>query len=147
VVNRQGVATQNEWHLSFQRCVGRHFDFLVHGRMVRSGHGLPKVSPGPAMTALHPVGGPPLKRPYSHIRGGPPARRAACGRLPSLWTPHAIRLCPSLALILFASRRLQQILFKIQSTFGFRFRAGNPLTKKSLLEKSSLESEWRKQAW
>jgi hypothetical protein len=31
--------------------------------MARGGHGLPKVSPGPAsLTRLRPAGGPPLKR-------------------------------------------------------------------------------------
>jgi hypothetical protein len=64
-----------------------------HGRMERGGHGLPKVSPGPAIsTLLRPVGGPPLKQPYGRFRGGPPAGRAACGCLPPLWTPHAVHL-------------------------------------------------------
>jgi hypothetical protein len=56
-----------------------------YGRMARGGHGIPKVSPGPAMpipSLPFGGGGTPLKRPYSHFRGG---------RLLSLWTPHAIR--------------------------------------------------------
>jgi hypothetical protein len=39
--------------------------------MARGGHGLPKVSPGPAM-------------PYPSM---------PCGRLLPLWSPHAVRLC------------------------------------------------------
>jgi hypothetical protein len=48
-----------------------------HGRMARGDHWLPKVSLGPTLLAR----GPPLKRPYSHFRGGPPTGRAACGFL------------------------------------------------------------------
>jgi hypothetical protein len=40
--------------------------------MARGGHGLPKVSPGPAMpTLLRPADGPPLKWPYGCFSGGP----------------------------------------------------------------------------
>jgi hypothetical protein len=40
--------------------------------MARGGHGLLKVSLGPAMPyLLHPAGEPPLKRPNSRFRGGP----------------------------------------------------------------------------
>jgi hypothetical protein len=41
---------------------------------------------------FHPAGGPPLKRPYSLIMGGPSIRQVACSRLLPLWTPHAIRV-------------------------------------------------------
>jgi hypothetical protein len=42
-----------------------------HGRMTMGGHGLPKVSPGPAMPCpCTPVGGPSLKRPYGLFRSG-----------------------------------------------------------------------------
>jgi hypothetical protein len=33
------------------------------------------------------------ERPFGLLRGGPIARRAACGRLLPHWTPHAVRLC------------------------------------------------------
>jgi hypothetical protein len=62
-----------------------------HGRMVRGGHGLPKVSPGPTMTYPS-TPWPPLKRPYSLFKGGQPAGRAASDHLLPLWTPHAERL-------------------------------------------------------
>jgi hypothetical protein len=42
-------------------------------------------------TNLHPAGGPPLKRPYSHFRDG--LQPAACSRLLPTWTPQAVRLC------------------------------------------------------
>jgi hypothetical protein len=35
----------------------------------------------PCLTLLHPAGGSPLKRPYNHFRGGPPAGPAAFGHL------------------------------------------------------------------
>jgi hypothetical protein len=44
---------------------------------------------------LRPAGEPPQKRPNGRYRGDPPARRATCGRLLPLWTPHAVRLCVS----------------------------------------------------
>jgi hypothetical protein len=45
--------------------------------------------PGPPCPILlRPVGGPPLKQPYSRFRDGLPALRAAWGRLLPLWTPH-----------------------------------------------------------
>jgi hypothetical protein len=51
--------------------------------------------PGPpCLTLLGLAGGPPLKRPYSHFRAGPPTGWVACGRLLAFWTPHAVRLCP-----------------------------------------------------
>jgi hypothetical protein len=50
--------------------------------MARGGHELRIVSPGPpCSTFLRPAGGPPLKRPYSPFRGGPPTGRSACSRL------------------------------------------------------------------
>jgi hypothetical protein len=64
--------------------------------MARGDHGLPKVSPGPPMPNLSTpcsAGGPPLKQPFSHLRGGRPTGRAACGLLLPPKTPHAIRLC------------------------------------------------------
>jgi hypothetical protein len=84
-----------------------------HGRMRRGGHGLPKVSPGPAMsypwwtlgkpfpdTLGGPVGDPwqtlgrpPLKQTYGRFRGGLPTGRVACSCLLPLWTHHALRLC------------------------------------------------------
>jgi hypothetical protein len=64
--------------------------------MARDGLGLSKVSLGPAMpNQSTPCGWPPLKRPYSHFRGGRPAERSSCDGLPPFWTPHAIRLCRS----------------------------------------------------
>jgi hypothetical protein len=47
----------------------------------------------PCPTLLRPVGGQPLKRPYSCFRGGPPTRRPACSRLLPLWKPQVVRLC------------------------------------------------------
>jgi hypothetical protein len=64
-----------------------------HGRMAMD---FLKFYPGPPCPSLvHPVAGPPLKRPHSltAFRGGPPVGRAACGCLLPLWTPHAVRLC------------------------------------------------------
>jgi hypothetical protein len=43
-------------------------------------------------TPLSPAGGPPLKRPYWHFRGGSPTGQAACGRPLPPWTPHVVRL-------------------------------------------------------
>jgi hypothetical protein len=55
------------------------------GRMARGGHGLPKVSLGPAMPD-----------PYGRFRGDLPATgRTACSRLLPVRTPHAVRLCMS----------------------------------------------------
>jgi hypothetical protein len=71
-----------------------------HGRMARGGHGLPKVSPWPAMPyPSRPAGGPPLKRFYGCFRGRPPTKQAACNRLLPFWTPHAVRQCFLLILI------------------------------------------------
>jgi hypothetical protein len=43
-----------------------------HGHMARGGHGLYKVSPGPAMPdPSKPAGNPLLKQPYGHFTGGP----------------------------------------------------------------------------
>jgi hypothetical protein len=53
-----------------------------HGRMGKSGHGLPKVSPGPAMPYPSvPCVRPPLKQSPGHFRGGSTAGRTACGHL------------------------------------------------------------------
>ena len=41
----------------------------------------------PCPNLLYPVGGPPLKRPNSCFKGGPPTGRAVCGRLIPLWIP------------------------------------------------------------
>jgi hypothetical protein len=61
--------------------------------MARGGHGLPKVSPGPAMPyPSTPCGQPPLKQPHSRFRGCPPCGQAACIHFLPLWTPHAVRL-------------------------------------------------------
>jgi hypothetical protein len=41
-----------------------------------------KFHPGPPYpTPLRPAGGPSLKQPYGHFRGGLPAGQATCGRL------------------------------------------------------------------
>jgi hypothetical protein len=56
----------------------------------------------PCPTLIRPAGGPPPKRPYSRLGGGPPTGRAACGRLlPPLDTPsrtglQGVVLCYSL---------------------------------------------------
>jgi hypothetical protein len=47
----------------------------------------------PCPTLLPPVGKTPMKRLYSHFRGGPPAGRAAYGHLLPDWAPHAVCLC------------------------------------------------------
>jgi hypothetical protein len=133
----------------------------LHERMARGGHGLPKVSPRPAMPdPLRPAGGPPLrlkrpyglrpsstpacqarpvyalpggpplKRPYSHFKGGPPGR--AGGLCPSptpLDTPRHtplqtcqvfLRSRSTTALLLVASARVQG-----ETTSGFQ-RSGIP---------------------
>jgi hypothetical protein len=59
--------------------------------MARGGHGLPKVSPRPAM--YYPTGRQHLTWPYDHFRGGSPAVLAVCGCLLPLWIPHAVSLC------------------------------------------------------
>jgi hypothetical protein len=41
---------------------------------------------------LCPAGGPTLRWPYSHLRGGLLAGQAAYGRLLPIWTPHVVRL-------------------------------------------------------
>jgi hypothetical protein len=46
----------------------------------------------PCPTLLWPAGGPPLKQPYGHFRGSPPAGWATCSRVLPLWTPHIVRL-------------------------------------------------------
>jgi hypothetical protein len=52
-----------------------------------------KFYPGPpCCTSLRPAGRRPLKS-HGHFRGGPPAGRAAYGRLLPYWKPHAVRLC------------------------------------------------------
>jgi hypothetical protein len=57
----------------------------------------------PCPTLLCPMGGPPLKRPYSCFWGGPSTWWMACGRLVSPWIPHAVRAC-----IVHASEREEQ---------------------------------------
>jgi hypothetical protein len=75
---------------------------LDQGRRAWGGHGLPKVSPGPAMPyPSTPCGRATLKQPYGPFRGSSPTRRAACGRLPPLWTPNVVRLCPRRYLLSF----------------------------------------------
>jgi hypothetical protein len=66
-----------------------------HRHIVRGGHGLPKVSSGPAMPYPSPSTPcrPPLKWPYGGKRGDQPAGWVACSHLLRLWTPHALRLC------------------------------------------------------
>jgi hypothetical protein len=59
--------------------------------MARGGHGLPKVSPGPAM--LYPSTPCGWVTPYSRFRGGPPTGWVACGHLLPPWIPHAVRQC------------------------------------------------------
>jgi hypothetical protein len=59
---------------------GRYFcNYQNHGRTTRGGHGLPKVSLGPAM----PDSSTPCER---------ATPETACGHLLTLWTPHAVRL-------------------------------------------------------
>jgi hypothetical protein len=50
----------------------------------------------PCPTLLRPVGGPPLNRQYSRLRGGPPTGQMACGHLLPCWppTPYACALHP-----------------------------------------------------
>jgi hypothetical protein len=45
----------------------------------------------PSLTLQRPVGGPPLKWLYGRFWGVPPAGRAACDHLLSLWISHAVR--------------------------------------------------------
>jgi hypothetical protein len=80
------------------------------GRMGRSIHELPKVSPKPGMpNPSTPCGGPPPKWPYGlmalwpyglmalwpygHFGGGPPTGWVACSHLLPPWIPHAVRAC------------------------------------------------------
>jgi hypothetical protein len=57
--------------------------------MAMGGHGVPKVSAGPAMPyPLRHVGGPPLKR----SKGSAPTSQVAWGPLLPLWTPHTVGL-------------------------------------------------------
>jgi hypothetical protein len=52
-----------------------------------------KFHPGlSCLTFLGPTGRPPLKQPYSRLKGGPTAGQAAYGHLLPLWTSHAICL-------------------------------------------------------
>jgi hypothetical protein len=69
---------------------------FCHGRRSMGGHGLPKVSTGPAM----PYPSPPCGRatPDTALRqfqGKPTHRAAACGHLLPLRISHAVRLWPS----------------------------------------------------
>jgi hypothetical protein len=76
------TVTQGTWLSKFSQQPGPN----GRGRMARGGHGLPKVSPGPAMRDTSIARG--KATPYGHFRGGPPAGRAACSRLlPFLDTP------------------------------------------------------------
>jgi hypothetical protein len=56
-----------------------------HGRMASGGHGLPKVSPGPAM----PDSSMPCGRATSETALRQGVGRAACARLLPLWTSYA----------------------------------------------------------
>jgi hypothetical protein len=47
----------------------------------------------PCPTLLRPAGRQPLKRIYSHFRGGLPTGWAACSHLLPIWTPAALYLC------------------------------------------------------
>jgi hypothetical protein len=64
---------------------------VTHGSMARGGHGISKVSPGAAMFyPAMPCGK--ASPETNHFRGGPPRGLAACNRLLTLWTPHAVHL-------------------------------------------------------
>jgi hypothetical protein len=81
---------------SGSRVAGPWGEGLGRGMSVRQGVAMDslKFYPGPPRPTLPRfMGGPPLKQPSDHFRGGPPAGWADCGRLLSLWTPHAVRLC------------------------------------------------------
>jgi hypothetical protein len=65
----------------------------ICGHMAMGGHGLPKVSLGPAMLdSSTPCRWSPLKQPYGCFKDAwwPPAGQAACGRLLSPWTPYTL---------------------------------------------------------
>jgi hypothetical protein len=57
-----------------------------HGRRAKGGHGLPKVSLGPAM--------PNLSTPCERATPETARGQVACGRLLPPWTIHAVRLFP-----------------------------------------------------
>jgi hypothetical protein len=53
-----------------------------------------KFHPGPPCPTLPRLAGEPTqKRPNGRFMGGLAARRASCGHLLPIWTPHAVRLC------------------------------------------------------
>jgi hypothetical protein len=86
-----------------------------------------KFHPDPTCpTLLRPAGGPPLKRPYDHFRGGLPAGRVACGHLLPLWTPHAVRLCFHFPLVLLFFR-----LNKVVGVFHRRTAWGIQVSSKT----------------
>jgi len=58
-----------------------YLDSFIHGRMARGGHGLSRVSSGPAMPY-----------PFTLCGRATPQGRAACGCLLFLWTPHSVRV-------------------------------------------------------
>jgi len=64
-----------------------------HGRTARGGHGLPKVSPGPAMPdPSMPCGRATPETALQQFRGRPAHRVGSLRRLLPFWTPHAVRL-------------------------------------------------------
>jgi hypothetical protein len=96
-------------HMAITNVVCEFIKHEKHVRMARGGDGLPKVSPRPAMpNPSTPCGRAAYERPYGRFNGGPPARRATCGRLLPLWTPHAVRLCCHRKLALAHSARKEE---------------------------------------
>jgi hypothetical protein len=64
-----------------------------HGRKARGGHGLSKLSLGPAMPKSSTPRGraTPETALWLCFRGSPPSEQAACGHLLPPWTPQAVR--------------------------------------------------------
>jgi hypothetical protein len=58
-----------------------------YGRMARADHG--PIMPYPSTPCERAT----PEKPDARFTGGPPIRLEACGRLLSLWTPYAVRLC------------------------------------------------------
>jgi hypothetical protein len=64
-----------------------------HGRMVRSGHGLLRVSLGPTMPYPYtPCRRPPLKRLHDRFKSGHPQGERPAAILLPLWIPHDVHL-------------------------------------------------------